>query len=92
MRALGHDLPLVVIPSQATTDQPMIGRAVQRHGAGTLLRGNAPADRIRRAIERGLTDPGMRAAAASLGALIRRRDGAVVAADRVEAALPARPG
>ena len=90
MRALAHDLPVIVVPSMASTDQPHVGRAVQAAGAGIALRRGSSAARVRAAVERALGDPSVRAAAAGLGAAIRSRDGAVVAADRLEALLALR--
>ncbi|WP_353988715.1 glycosyltransferase [Ruicaihuangia caeni] len=82
--ALAHDLPLLVLPLDTTTDQPMIGRAIQRAGAGRVLNRRSPIVEIRSAIEELLDDGPHRAAAARLGAEIRETDGARRAADVLE--------
>jgi len=87
MRALAHDVPLVVVPLDAKTDQPAIGKAVQRAGAGRVLGRRSSPARLRAAIEELLADGPHRAAAAGLGAAIRARPGAVNAADQLELLL-----
>lgn len=59
--ALCAGVPLVCIPSGR--DQPDNAVRVVEAGAGVRLRGGAPPARIRSAIERALTDPGLRAGA-----------------------------
>lgn len=81
VRALAHGIPVLVLPMHPLMDQPAIGRAVVRHGAGrTLSKGSRPAE-IRAAAEALLADGPERAGAARLGASIRERDGAVLAVD-----------
>ena len=87
MAALAHDVPLVVLPLDGKTDQPFVGRAVERAGAGRVLSRRASAARIRSSIEELLGDGPHRAAAARLGAAIRSTPGATNAADEVEALL-----
>jgi hypothetical protein len=85
MRALAHDLPLVVMPMHPMLDQPMVGKAVQRAGAGRLVKkGDSPAE-LRPVIEQLLGDGPHRQAAARLGSAIRAMPGAVKGADQIEA-------
>jgi MGT family glycosyltransferase len=91
MRALSFGVPMVVMPANPLTDQKLVGAALQRANAGIALPKRAGTMRIRRAIEKVLSDPSYPQAAASLGADIRRRDGADVAADAIETFLRSRP-
>lgn len=84
MAALGHDLPLVIMPMFAQGDQPMIGRVLERLGAARLTPKTAPAARIAAAVKELLADGPHREVARTLGAAIRRRDGAATAADALE--------
>ena len=84
MRALAHDLPLVMMPLSELADQSIVGAAVQRYGAGEMISKSATPDEIRAAIVRMLADGPHRAAAARLGAWIRANDGAATAADEIE--------
>lgn len=95
MRALAHDLPLVVMPMHPMLDQPLVGAAVADAGAGEVVaKKTSPAD-LRPVVERMLADGPHRRAAASLGEEIRRLDGTTRAVDLLEGvATPhgARPG
>lgn len=83
MAALAHDLPIIVLPMHRIMDQRGIGLAVQDAGAGRVLDRMSPPDRILQVLHGLLADGPHRAAAAQLGAAIRRCDGATVAADRL---------
>jgi len=87
MRALAHDLPLLVMPMHPLLDQPMVGKTVAAAGAGELVAKKASADELRPAITRLLADGPHRAAAARLGAAIRAARGTETAADLVLAAV-----
>ncbi len=87
MLALGHDLPLLIMPMSKLGDQVAVGRAVQRVGAGTMLARTARPAEIRSAVQHLLADGPHRTEAARLGARIRAADGAVTAADELEALL-----
>ena len=87
MVALAHDLPLLVIPMDAMTDQPFIGKAVERAGAGRTMGRKSSPEKIRAAVEELLADGPHRAAAARLGAEVRSLPGAQLGADTVEALL-----
>lgn len=84
MRALAHDLPLVVVPLFAMGDQPNVAAAVRRYGAAEVVDKTARPAEIRAAIVRMLATGPHRVAAARLGAKIRASDGAAVAADEIE--------
>ncbi|WP_300010541.1 nucleotide disphospho-sugar-binding domain-containing protein [Pseudonocardia sp.] len=87
MRALAHDLPLLALPLSPVVDQPMVGRAVADAGAGRTLPASATAEQVRDAVRTLLAAGPHRAAAAAVGARIRSTDGAVRAADEIEAVL-----
>jgi UDP:flavonoid glycosyltransferase YjiC (YdhE family) len=89
MRALAHDLPLLVLPLHPMLDQPMIGKAVAAAGAGLVLPATASPDRIGSAIRTLHDDPAYRTNAARLGGRIRATTGAATATDRLEVLLPA---
>jgi UDP:flavonoid glycosyltransferase YjiC (YdhE family) len=84
MRALAHDLPIVVLPVHPMLDQTMVGTVVEAAGAGRLVAPDASPDELRPVIEELLADGPHRAAAARLGALVRDARGASTGADLVE--------
>ena len=86
-RALSYGLPIIVIPAHPLMDQPAIGRAVVRHGAGRMLAKSAPPATIRATVLALLADGAHRTAAARLGRSIREKDGAATAADVLESHL-----
>lgn len=92
MRALAHDLPLLVLPLHPMLDQPMVGKAVAAAGAGLVLPATASPDRIGRAIRTLYDDPAYRTNAARIGERIRATSGAVTAADRLEVLMSSAPG
>jgi UDP:flavonoid glycosyltransferase YjiC (YdhE family) len=83
MRALSFGVPQVIMPANPLIDQKGVGAALERAGAGILLSKHARPHRIRSAVQTVLQDRGYRASAERLGADIRRRDGAEVAADAI---------
>jgi UDP:flavonoid glycosyltransferase YjiC (YdhE family) len=83
MRALSFGVPLVIMPANPLIDQKRVGAQIARVGAGILLPKHAGSKRIREAITNALHDPAYRDAAVRIGARIRERDGADVAADAV---------
>jgi UDP:flavonoid glycosyltransferase YjiC (YdhE family) len=91
VRALAHDLPLVVMPMHPMLDQPMVGRTVEAAGAGAVVRKKAGPAELTPVITRLLAD-GPHRAAARLGAAIRTANGTVTAADAVLAAVGAENG
>jgi UDP:flavonoid glycosyltransferase YjiC (YdhE family) len=80
-RALSAGIPVLVIPMHPLMDQPAVGRAVERIGAGATLPKTASPLRIRAAALRLLSDDTVRATARRIGEEARELDGAVVAAD-----------
>ena len=91
MAALARDLPLLLPPMFSLSDQPAVARALADRGVALTLPKEAGSREIRTAVETLLGDPAYRTAAAALGAAIRRRDGADVAADALVAAAPGSP-
>jgi len=85
LRALAHDLPVLVIPAHPMLDQKMVGQAVTRAGAGLVLTRTATNEEIAGAVRTLLDSPIHRAAAASLGRRIREGRGAQTAADELAA-------
>lgn len=84
MAALAHGLPLLVLPQDATSDQPLVGKAIERAGAGLVMsRRSAPA-KLRAAMVQLLGDGPHRRAASSLGARVREQDGRARGADILE--------
>lgn len=90
MTALAHDVPVAVLPLDPRSDHEVVGRSLERTGAGRLLSRTASADEIRVAVASLLADGPHRDAVARLGARVRSSAGAVGAADALESALPAR--
>ncbi len=87
MQALAHDLPVLVLPMDDKTDQPLVGRSIERAGAGRVLPRTAPVDAVAAAVSELLADGPHREAAARLGARVRAAGGARGGADAVELAL-----
>ncbi|MEP9383896.1 glycosyltransferase [Nocardioides sp. KR10-350] len=87
MQALAHDLPVLLLPLYARSDQPWVARAVERAGAGRSLPRDSPPAAIAAAAAALLEEGAHRAAAARLGAAIRGMPGAAGGADAVELAL-----
>ena len=90
VRALAHGVPVLVLPMNPMSDQPMIGRLVEDAGLGRTLRRTATVETIRDAATAILADPGMAARAARAGERLRARDGAALGADVVERLADAR--
>jgi UDP:flavonoid glycosyltransferase YjiC (YdhE family) len=84
IRALMHDLPVLVIPADDRIDQPMVGRAVAELGAGLCLHRDSDVLTIRAKIERLVTDATLRSGASVIGDRLRATDGALEAARIVE--------
>lgn len=84
MAALVHGVPLLVLPLDLATDQPWVGRAVERAGVGRSLPRRARPQRIRAAIEELLADRTRRDAAARMGERARTLDGRTRGADILE--------
>lgn len=86
LAALAHGLPVLVVPLDPASDQPGIGRAVQRAGVGLSLPGSSSETRIRSAVQRLLADADLRRRASELGTRMRVQDGRSLAADELERA------
>ncbi len=87
MRALAHDAGVVVLPLDTKADHRLVGRSIERFGAGRLVAPKARPDAIGAAVGTLLADGPHRAAAARLGASVRSAPGAVGGADALEAVL-----
>lgn len=90
MQALAHDLPVLVMPMDRMTDQPVVGRSLEAAGAGRVVRKRADPARLASAIASLLADGPHRGAAARLGVAIRALPGATLAADALEETLSRR--
>lgn len=84
MAALAHDVPVLVLPVDAKTDQAHLGGALERAGVGRKLSRRSSPATIRAAIEELLADGSHREAVARMGVRIRELDGRRRAADVVE--------
>ncbi len=84
MQALAHDLPVVVMPMDRLSDQPHVGRSLERAGVGRRVRKGASPQAIAPVLAELLADGPHRTAAARLGAEVRRLPGAVLGADAIE--------
>jgi UDP:flavonoid glycosyltransferase YjiC (YdhE family) len=97
MTALAHDLPMVLMPMYDLADQPLVARSIERAGAGRTVDRKASPEQLAPVLAEMLADGPHRAAAARLGAEVRRLPGAVLGADAMEelvrggAAAPGRP-
>src|SRR3954468_10848873 len=85
MQALAHDLPVVVMPMDGHTDQPMVGRSLEKAGAGRVVSKKATPEQLAPVLAEMLADGAHRAAAARLGSAIRAMPGTRLGADAVEA-------
>lgn len=85
LRALAHGVPLLVLPLDPTSDQPMIGKAIESAGVGRTLSRSATPEAIRDAVRDILADRDLVAAAARSGERLRGQRGAEAGADRIEA-------
>lgn len=84
MQALAHDVPVVLMPMDRMTDQPVVARSLEAAGAGRTVAKNASATALAPVLAGMLADGPHRAAAARLGAGIRALPGAILGADVVE--------
>ncbi|MFE6995136.1 glycosyltransferase [Microbacterium sp. NPDC057659] len=84
LSALAHGVPLLVLPMNRASDQPLIGRVVESQGAGRALPRSALAPELQSAITGLLADARVAASAARIGERLRAEQGAAVAADRIE--------
>ncbi|MEV1130893.1 nucleotide disphospho-sugar-binding domain-containing protein [Agromyces sp. NPDC049794] len=82
--ALAHGLPLVIMPMHPLLDQPMVGAAVAKAGAGVVLKRTASPTTIARAVAAMLDDDALRARSTALGERLRATDPAGAAADAIE--------
>lgn len=83
MRALSFGVPVVVMPANPMIDQRGVGAAVQRAGAGRLLRKHVGPKRLREVVAEVLGNADYQRAAMRIGESIRSRDGAEEAADAI---------
>jgi len=88
MRALRHGLPIVGMPAKGA-DQVPITQLLERWHVGKALPGDASVDDLRAAVETVLADPTYATEAAERARALSGPDGAVLAADSVEAVLAA---
>jgi UDP:flavonoid glycosyltransferase YjiC (YdhE family) len=84
MRALCHDVPVLVLPMHPMLDHQMIGESIAAVGAGRVLPRETNPVEIATAVGQLLGDPRYRVAAADLGAQLRSQPGQEQAADMIE--------
>lgn len=87
LKALAHGIPLVVIPLDPTSDQPLMGRTIAAAGLGAVVSRRAKTTAIREAVSRVLGDADIVTKAAQTGKRLRTHRGAEVGASRIEAIL-----
>ena len=87
MRALAHDLPVLVLPLHPMLDHAMIGQSVADRGAGLVVRRSASPGQFTEAVLTIVNEPRYRAAAAHIGARLRANPGQTAAADLLESLL-----
>nr|WP_232528388.1 glycosyltransferase [Microbacterium sp. MAH-37] len=84
LAALAHGVPLLVLPMNTSSDQPLIGRIVESQSVGRTLPRSALAPELADTITGLLADARIRSIAAQTGVRLRAQRGATVAADRIE--------
>lgn len=84
LKALAHGIPVLVLPLDTSSDQPLIGSIIERNRLGRTLPANTRPETIGEAIEGILTDHAIIAAAARTGDRLRTENGAGNGADRIE--------
>jgi UDP:flavonoid glycosyltransferase YjiC (YdhE family) len=84
LKALAHGIPLLVLPLDPSSDQPLIGNVIERNRLGRTLSASAPPEIIGKAIDDILTDDAVTAAAARTGERLRAQNGARNGADCIE--------
>lgn len=89
LASLAHGVPVLVLPLDATSDQPRMARAVTLAGVGETLPRRSGPTAIRATIERMQRDEALHRRAQALGAEIRRLDGPRRAAEVLELAASA---
>jgi len=88
MRALAHDATVAVLPLDPRADHVMVGRSLERAGAGRLVSASGGPAATAAAVGQLLADGPHRAAAARLGAAVRSAPAVHGAADALEGVLP----
>ena len=86
-RALSAGIPMLIIPMHALMDQPDVGTAVARLGAGLTVPKSASITTIRVAVQRILADSAIRDRARQLGIEARAADGATAAVAAIDELL-----
>jgi len=84
LKALAHGIPLLLLPLDPTSDQPLIGRTIEAAGLGRSLPRASSAEAIRSAAIGILADAAIAASADRVGQRLRGQHGAEAGADRVE--------
>ncbi|MFJ2367950.1 glycosyltransferase [Microbacterium sp. NPDC087665] len=91
MKVLAHGVPLLVLPINPTSDQRLVGDAVERSGVGRVLPKSTRVSGLRSAVESMLGDGDLRERAATNGRRLRAAPaGAEAAAERIIAVGDAR--
>jgi UDP:flavonoid glycosyltransferase YjiC (YdhE family) len=75
-RALGYGLPMLILPMHSLLDQPLVGKAVEKAGAGITLRKTAKPGQIRTALQRLLCEDRYHTKAAEIGERLRQHNAA----------------
>jgi UDP:flavonoid glycosyltransferase YjiC (YdhE family) len=84
LKALAHGIPMLVLPLNTSSDQPLTGNIIERNRLGRTLPANALPETIGKTIKGILTDHAIIAAAARMGERLRTQNGARNGADSIE--------
>jgi len=84
LKALAHGIPMLVLPLDTSSDQPLIGNIIQRNRLGRTLPASALPETIAKTITHILTDHATKTATARTGERLRAQNGARDGADRIE--------
>jgi UDP:flavonoid glycosyltransferase YjiC (YdhE family) len=88
LKALAHGVPVMVLPLNPFSDQPLIARVIEESGVGMSLPKSVNSTAIRAAVQRLLADAELRERAARMGRRMRSQAaGDEVAADHIVAIL-----
>jgi UDP:flavonoid glycosyltransferase YjiC (YdhE family) len=84
LKALAHSIPLLVLPLNTSSDQPLIGHTIERNRLGRALPASSLPETIGKTIDDILTDHAIIAATARMGERLRAQNGARNGADLIE--------
>ena len=84
MKAVSHGIPLLVVPLDRTSDQPLIGRTIEAAGLGRTIAKSSSSEHLRAVVTSILGDTAIADAAAAAGVRLRSQRGAARGAEMIE--------